>query len=68
MFDIGKFNFMCSSYYKVLFILYNNCEIDVYTFCAVCLDGSPPAYHFDKGFEDGIDNWIVHFEVCQFGV
>ncbi|WJX88236.1 [Wnt protein] O-palmitoleoyl-L-serine hydrolase [Trifolium repens] len=29
---------------------------------AVCLDGSPPAYHFDKGFEDGIDNWIVHFE------
>lgn len=29
---------------------------------AVCLDGSPPAYHFDKGFEAGIDNWIVHFE------
>jgi hypothetical protein len=41
-------------------------SIDVYTFCAVCLDGSPPAYHFDKGFEGGIDNWIVHFEVCQF--
>ncbi|GAU40950.1 hypothetical protein TSUD_187070 [Trifolium subterraneum] len=29
---------------------------------AVCLDGSPPAYHFDKGFEGGIDNWILHFE------
>ncbi|CAL5197340.1 unnamed protein product [Lathyrus oleraceus] len=28
---------------------------------AVCLDGSPPAYHFDKGFDAGIDNWIVHF-------
>jgi hypothetical protein len=49
----------------VFFILQS---IDVYTFCAVCLDGSPPAYHFDKGFEGGIDNWIVHFEVCQFGV
>ncbi|KAL1370715.1 pectin acetylesterase 8 isoform X2 [Arachis hypogaea] len=29
---------------------------------AVCLDGSPPAYHFDKGFGAGINNWIVHFE------
>ncbi|CAA0838793.1 Pectin acetylesterase 8 [Striga hermonthica] len=28
----------------------------------VCLDGSPPAYHLDKGFGKGIDNWLVHFE------
>ncbi|XP_058224869.1 pectin acetylesterase 8-like isoform X2 [Rhododendron vialii] len=30
---------------------------------AVCLDGSPPAYHFDKGFGTGINNWLVHIEV-----
>ncbi|KAF5735242.1 pectinacetylesterase family protein [Tripterygium wilfordii] len=29
---------------------------------AVCLDGSPPAYHFDKGFGAGINNWLVHIE------
>lgn len=29
---------------------------------AVCLDGSPPAYHFDKGSGTGVDNWIVFFE------
>ncbi|KAK5812831.1 hypothetical protein PVK06_028273 [Gossypium arboreum] len=29
---------------------------------AVCLDGSPPAYHFDKGSGTGVDNWIVHME------
>ncbi|XP_051129363.1 pectin acetylesterase 8-like [Andrographis paniculata] len=29
---------------------------------AVCLDGSPPAYHIDKGFGQGINNWLVHFE------
>ncbi|XP_061352231.1 pectin acetylesterase 8-like [Gastrolobium bilobum] len=29
---------------------------------AVCLDGTPPAYHFDKGFEEGVNNWIVHIE------
>ncbi|KAL1530987.1 [Wnt protein] O-palmitoleoyl-L-serine hydrolase [Salvia divinorum] len=27
---------------------------------AVCLDGSPGAYYFGQGFEDGIDNWIVY--------
>lgn len=31
--------------------------------CAVCLDGSPPAYHFDQGFGKGVNNWIVHIEV-----
>ncbi|PIA57427.1 hypothetical protein AQUCO_00600270v1 [Aquilegia coerulea] len=29
---------------------------------AVCLDGSPPAYHFDKGFGAGINNWLIHIE------
>ncbi|XP_052211023.1 pectin acetylesterase 8-like isoform X1 [Diospyros lotus] len=29
---------------------------------AVCLDGSPPAYHFDKGFGLGANNWLVHVE------
>ncbi|KAK4752274.1 hypothetical protein SAY87_021072 [Trapa incisa] len=29
---------------------------------AVCLDGSPPAYHFSEGFGSGINNWLVHFQ------
>ncbi|KAJ4746337.1 Pectin acetylesterase [Rhynchospora pubera] len=29
---------------------------------AVCLDGSPPAYHLDPGSGSGINNWIVHME------
>ncbi|CAI9094908.1 OLC1v1030741C3 [Oldenlandia corymbosa var. corymbosa] len=29
---------------------------------AVCLDGSAPAYHFDKGFGAGVNNWLVHIE------
>ncbi|KAL0687740.1 hypothetical protein Bca4012_087417 [Brassica carinata] len=28
----------------------------------LCLDGSAPAYHFDKGFGSGVNNWIVHME------
>ncbi|KAI4370793.1 hypothetical protein MLD38_019103 [Melastoma candidum] len=28
----------------------------------VCLDGSPPAYHFDKGFGAGVNNWLVFLE------
>ena len=32
-------------------------------YCAVCLDGSPPAYHLDKGFGAGINNGLVHFDV-----
>ncbi|KAH0706446.1 hypothetical protein KY289_011522 [Solanum tuberosum] len=26
---------------------------------AVCLDGSPPAYHLDRGFGHGLRNWII---------
>nr|XP_043630362.1 pectin acetylesterase 8-like [Erigeron canadensis] len=29
---------------------------------AVCLDGSPPAYQLDKGFGDGVNNWLVHMQ------
>ncbi|XP_038878207.1 pectin acetylesterase 8-like isoform X2 [Benincasa hispida] len=29
---------------------------------AVCLDGSPPAYHFSDGFGSGIDNWLIQLE------
>jgi hypothetical protein len=36
------------------------------TYDAVCLDGSPPAYHFHEGHEEGINNWIVHIEVPYF--
>ncbi|KAL9247003.1 hypothetical protein vseg_020476 [Gypsophila vaccaria] len=28
----------------------------------VCLDGSPPAYHFDKGFGSGVNNWLIHLQ------
>lgn len=30
----------------------------------VCLDGSAPAYQFDEGFGEGVNNWLVHLEVC----
>jgi hypothetical protein len=30
------------------------------------LDGSPPAYHWDKGVGAGINNWLVHVEVCPY--
>ncbi|CAN1804039.1 Pectin acetylesterase 8 [Linum perenne] len=29
---------------------------------AVCLDGSPPAYNFDKGYGTGINNWLLQLE------
>ncbi|PKA52162.1 hypothetical protein AXF42_Ash014099 [Apostasia shenzhenica] len=29
---------------------------------AVCLDGSPPAYHLHWGFGDGGRNWLLQFE------
>lgn len=30
---------------------------------AVCLDGSPPAYHFDKGYGTGVNSWLIQLEV-----
>lgn len=29
---------------------------------AVCLDGSPPAYHLDRGFGTGINSWLIQLE------
>ncbi|KMZ72024.1 pectin acetylesterase, family CE13 [Zostera marina] len=29
---------------------------------AVCMDGSPPAYHFSPGFGKGSSNWLLLFE------
>ncbi|XP_050214157.1 LOW QUALITY PROTEIN: pectin acetylesterase 5-like [Mercurialis annua] len=29
---------------------------------ALCLDGSLPGYHFQKGFGSGSDNWLLHIE------
>ncbi|XP_060207981.1 pectin acetylesterase 11-like [Lycium barbarum] len=29
---------------------------------AVCLDGSPPAYYLDRGFDTGISNWIIFLQ------
>ena len=42
--------------------IYSCCVSDVFV---VCLDGSAPAYHFDKGFGSGVNNWIVHMEVTK---
>ncbi|XP_047262220.1 pectin acetylesterase 8 isoform X2 [Capsicum annuum] len=32
---------------------------------AVCLDGSPPAYHFQSGFGEGVENWIVQLSATN---
>ncbi|PHT93332.1 Pectin acetylesterase 11, partial [Capsicum annuum] len=29
---------------------------------AVCLDGSPPAYHLDRGHGTGLRNWIINLD------
>ncbi|KAH0643886.1 hypothetical protein KY289_034860 [Solanum tuberosum] len=29
---------------------------------AVCLDGSPPAYHLHRGHGTGLDNWIIYLD------
>ncbi|KAJ8754025.1 hypothetical protein K2173_001923 [Erythroxylum novogranatense] len=29
---------------------------------ALCLDGSSPGYHFQKGFGSGSSNWLLHIE------
>lgn len=32
---------------------------------SVCLDGSPPAYHLDRGSGAGINNWLIQIEVIK---
>ncbi|GKU90521.1 hypothetical protein SLEP1_g4508 [Rubroshorea leprosula] len=29
---------------------------------AVCLDGTPPGYHLDRGSGSGVNSWIIHLE------
>ncbi|WVZ77073.1 hypothetical protein U9M48_024975 [Paspalum notatum var. saurae] len=29
---------------------------------ALCLDGTPPAYHFQPGFGDGAHSWLLHLD------
>ncbi len=29
---------------------------------AVCLDGTPPGYHFHPGFGSGANSWVIHLE------
>jgi hypothetical protein len=32
----------------------------------VCLDGSLPAYHLDRGYGAGQNNWLLQFEVYSY--
>ncbi|KAL8030247.1 hypothetical protein ABFX02_14G274100 [Erythranthe guttata] len=45
---------------------YNNISITILGSAvakgAVCLDGSPPAYYYVKGFGDGVNNWVLDLE------
>ena len=34
----------------------------------VCLDGSSPGYHLQKGFGSGSNNWLLHIEVTPFTI
>lgn len=34
-------------------------------FCAVCLDGSLPGYHFHRGYGSGSNSWLIQLEVCE---
>ena len=43
----------------VNFLIFLNSDLT-----AVCLDGSPPAYHWDRGFGTGINSWLIQLEVC----
>jgi O-palmitoleoyl-L-serine hydrolase len=38
----------------------------VYDRDALCLDGTPPGYHFLPGFGDGSHSWLLHLEVLLF--
>lgn len=54
-------NFFC----PVIFMLgsFISYWISGFFFLAVCLDGSVPGYHFQKGYGSGSDNWVLHIEV-----
>jgi hypothetical protein len=31
---------------------------------AVCLDGTLPAYYFNRGHGSGANSWVIHFQVA----
>ncbi|KAF3570193.1 hypothetical protein F2Q69_00062441 [Brassica cretica] len=35
---------------------------------AVCLDGTLPGYHLDRGFGSGANSWLIHLEVHQISM
>ncbi|CAH9080603.1 unnamed protein product [Cuscuta europaea] len=38
---------------------------------AVCLDGSPPGFYYDKGYGEGVNKWVIFLEGggwCQNGL
>lgn len=49
--------FHCVFFFKIL-------NFFLFLFCyAVCLDGSPPAYHLDRGSGTGVNSWLIQLEV-----
>lgn len=52
----------CFFNYKLLLIF------NVFCLFAVCLDGSPPAYHLHRGSGTGINSWLVHLEVATLAI
>lgn len=54
----------------IIFLLFENPILDdavskLINF-AVCLDGSPPAYHIDRGVGEGALKWLVFIEVSSY--
>lgn len=53
------------NFFKKINVRYTNIFVNklVFYIVAVCLDGSPPAYHFEPGFGDGAETWLVQLSV-----
>jgi hypothetical protein len=47
---------MCVSNFRLI----SGKELKSSWLIAVCLDGSPPAYHLHRGHGSGANNWLVH--------
>lgn len=39
--------------------------LELYHVVAVCLDGSPPGYHLQRGFGSGAHSWLVYLQVTH---
>jgi hypothetical protein len=40
----------------------------IHPFRSVCLDGTPPGYHLQRGSGDGANKWLVHLEVVPSSI